>query len=146
MLMPSIFGEDLFDRFMNDFPFDDRDFKKMEKKLYGHHGKNLMKTDIRETDGSYELEMDLPGFKKDEIKVLSERWLSDHQRCQGLDQDEQEKEDRKIYQKRALRRSLRENLLHWRSDYPGGYQRRIQAWYPETDHSEKGSETGSSRK
>ena len=57
MLMPSIFGDNLFDDFMNDFPFfDDRDMKKMEKKLYGRHGKNLMKTDIRETEDSYELE------------------------------------------------------------------------------------------
>ena len=73
MLMPSIFGDNLFDDFMNDFPFfDDRDMKKMEKKLYGRHGKNLMKTDIRETEDSYELEMDLPGFSKDEVKVSLE--------------------------------------------------------------------------
>ena len=61
MLMPSIFGEDLFDDFMRDFPFyDDKQARRAEKKLYGHRGRNLMKTDIRETDGSYELEMDLP--------------------------------------------------------------------------------------
>ena len=73
MLMPSIFGEDLFDDFMRDFPFyDDKDEKRIEKKLYGRRGKNLMKTDIRETDHSYELEMDLPGFKKDEVKVTLE--------------------------------------------------------------------------
>ena len=73
MLMPSIFGDNLFDDFMNDFPFfDDRDVKKAEKKLYGRRGRNLMKTDIRETDHSYELEMDLPGFKKDEIRVSLE--------------------------------------------------------------------------
>ena len=37
--------------------------------LYGKHAQNMMKTDIRETDGSYELDVDLPGIKKDEIKV-----------------------------------------------------------------------------
>ena len=68
MLMPSIFGEDLFDDFMRDFPFNDRDMKRMERKLYGHHGKNMMKTDIKEMDNGYELEMDLPGFTKDEVK------------------------------------------------------------------------------
>ena len=49
MLMPSIFGENLFDDFFRDFPFyyDDRDMKKAEKKLYGHRAKNLMKTDIK---------------------------------------------------------------------------------------------------
>jgi hypothetical protein len=48
MLMPSIFGEDMFDDFMRDFPFfDDRELRKADRKLYGHHAKNLMKTDIR---------------------------------------------------------------------------------------------------
>ena len=68
MLMPSIFGENMFDDFMRDFPFfDDSELRKMEKKLYGHHGKNMMKTDIKETDTGYELEMDLPGFAKEEV-------------------------------------------------------------------------------
>ena len=93
MLMPSIFGEDLFDRFMNDFPFYyDKDMKKAEKKLYGHHGKNMMKTDIKETDNSYEMEMDLPGFKKDEIKVSLEDGYLTISAAKGLDQDEQEKD------------------------------------------------------
>ena len=92
MLMPSIFGEDLFDDFMKDFPFyNDKDMKKMEKKLYGRRGRNLMKTDIRETDGSYELEMDLPGFTKDEVKVSLENGYLTVQAAKGLDEDEQEK-------------------------------------------------------
>lgn len=92
MLMPSIFADNLFDDFMNDFPFfDDRDVKKAEKKLYGRRGRNLMKTDIRETDHSYELEMDLPGFKKDEIRVSLENGYLTVSAAKGLDQDEQEK-------------------------------------------------------
>ena len=92
MLMPSIFGDNLFDDFMNDFPFfDDRDVKKAEKKLYGRRGRNLMKTDIRETDHSYELEMDLPGFKKDEIRVSLENGYLTVSAAKGLYQDEQEK-------------------------------------------------------
>ena len=88
MLMPSIFGEDLFDDFMRDFPFyDDKDMKKLEKKLYGRRGRNMMKTDIKERDDSYELEMDLPGFKKDEVKVALENGYL----TMGLDEDEQEK-------------------------------------------------------
>ena len=55
----------LFDNFMKDFPFfDDNTESNVEKKLYGRRGKNLMKTDIKETEGGYELEMDLPGFTK----------------------------------------------------------------------------------
>ena len=92
MLMPSIFGEDLFDDFMRDFPFyDDEQARRAEKKLYGHRGRNLMKTDIRETDGSYELEMDLPGFTKDEVKVSLENGYLTVQAAKGLDEDEQEK-------------------------------------------------------
>ena len=91
MLMPSIFGEDLFDDFMRDFPFSDRDMRKVERKLYGHHGKNMMKTDIKELDNGYELEMDLPGFTKDEVKAVLENGYLTISAAKGLDQDEQEK-------------------------------------------------------
>ena len=100
MLMPSIFGEDLFDEFMDDFPFyNDKDMKKLEKKLYGHHARNLMKTDIRETDSSYELEMDLPGFKKEEVKVSLENGYLTISAAKGVDQDEQEKKTGKYIRK-----------------------------------------------
>ena len=93
MLMPSIFGEDMFDEFMRDFPFfDERDERRAEKKLYGRRGKNLMKTDVKETDQGYELEMDLPGFTKDEVKVSLENGYLTIQAAKGLDQDEQEKD------------------------------------------------------
>lgn len=66
-MLPSIFNDNLFDDFFN-FPFyDDKAERRAEKKLYGHHAHNLMKTDIKEKKDGYELEMDLPGFKKDEI-------------------------------------------------------------------------------
>ena len=95
MLMPSIFGESLFDDFMRDFDFpfyDDKDMKKAEKKLYGRHGKHMMKTDIKEKDHCYELEMDLPGFTKDEIKVALDNGYLTISAAKGLDQDEKEKE------------------------------------------------------
>ncbi len=68
MYMPSIFGENLFDDWMNDFGFD-KDFFGKRNPLYGKHEKNLMKTDIRENEGGYELDVDLPGFKKEDIKA-----------------------------------------------------------------------------
>ena len=92
MLMPSIFGESLFDEFMKDFPFyDDKDMKKAERKLYGRRGKNMMKTDVKEKKDSYILEMDLPGFTKDEVKVSLEDGYLTISAAKGLDQDEQEK-------------------------------------------------------
>lgn len=92
MLMPGIFGEDMFDEFMKDFPFfDDKEQRRLEKKLYGHRSKNLMKTDIRETDSGYLLEMDLPGFAKDEVKVSLEEGTLTVSAAKGLDQDEKDK-------------------------------------------------------
>ena len=67
MMMPSIFGENLFDDFMDDFSFPT--FPNVDKELYGKHAKNLMKTDVKETENAYEIDIDLPGFKKDEIQM-----------------------------------------------------------------------------
>ncbi len=94
MMAPSIWTEDFFDDFMRDFPFyDDRDMKRMEKKLYGRHGKNVMKTDIQETDKNYILEMDLPGFSKDEVKVSLENGYLTISAAKGLNKDEKEKKN-----------------------------------------------------
>ena len=93
MLMPSIFGENLFDDFFNDFPFyDDRDLKKAEKKLYGRRANNIMKTDIKEMKDGYQLEVDLPGFTKDEVKVALENGYLTIEAAKGLDKDQQDKD------------------------------------------------------
>ena len=87
MLMPSIFGENLFNDDWMDFSFPD-----VDKVLYGKHAKNVMKTDVKETDNSYEVDIDLPGFKKDEVTAeLNDGYLT-VSAAKGLDQDEQEKE------------------------------------------------------
>ena len=67
-MLPSIFGENLFDDFFQD-PFDMMPAFPSHNPLYGKHGKNLMKTDVRETESTYELDVDLPGFKKDEVQL-----------------------------------------------------------------------------
>ena len=91
MLMPSIFNDNVFDDFF-DFPFyDDR----AEKKLYGHHAANLMKTDIQEHDNGYTLEMDLPGFKKDEIQIELNNGYMTISAAKGLDEDEKDKKSGK---------------------------------------------------
>ena len=63
MMMPSIFGEDLFNDWM-DFSFPD-----IDKKLYGKRANQIMKTDVKETDKGYEVDIDLPGFKKEDVKA-----------------------------------------------------------------------------
>ena len=98
-MMPSIFGENLFDDFFG------RDFNLFpvlagHDPLYGKHAKNLMKTDVRETDNSYELDIDLPGFKKDEVSVdLKDGYLT-ISAAKGLDKDESDKAGRYIRQER----------------------------------------------
>ena len=91
MLMPSIFNDNVFDDFF-DFPFyDDR----AEKKLYGHHAANLMKTDIQEHEDGYTLEMDLPGFKKEEIQIELNNGYMTISAAKGLDEDEKDKKSGK---------------------------------------------------
>ena len=91
MLRPSIFNDNLFDDFF-EFPFfDDR----AERKLYGHNAKNITKTDIKEHKDGYELEIDLPGFHKDEIQAeLKDGYLT-ISAAKQLNQDEKEKESGK---------------------------------------------------
>lgn len=108
MLMPSAFGENLFDDSWMDFPFD-REFFSKKNPLYGKNAKNMMKTDIRETDGAYELDVDLPGFKTDEISAKLENGYLTISASKGLDKDEKNKEGKYIRQERyagAMSRSF----------------------------------------
>ena len=102
MLMPSIFGENLFDDFFGDFPFyyDDRAMKDTEKKLYGRRASHIMKTDIKETDKGYELVVDLPGFTKDEVKADLENGYLTISAEKGLEKDDNEKKGRYLRQER----------------------------------------------
>ena len=94
MMMPSIFGENLFDDFMDDFAFPN-----VDKVLYGKHASNLMKTDVKETDSGYEVDIDLPGFKKDEIQISLENGNLTICAAKGLDQNEQEKKSGRYIRK-----------------------------------------------
>ena len=92
MLMPSMFRTNsLIDDLFDDDWFNDKEFRNMEKKLYGHRAKNVMNTDVKETEDGYELEMDLPGFKKEEVSVeLNDGYIT-IRAAKGLDEDEKEK-------------------------------------------------------
>ena len=96
--IPTIFGENLFDDFMDD-NFE-RNFFGSRNPLYGKHSKNLMKTDVKETDNGYELDIDLPGFKKDEITAHLEDGYLTVSAAKGVDKDEKDKEGRYIRRER----------------------------------------------
>ena len=112
-MLPSVFGEDLFDDWMDYFPFGrdfDKEFSKAmapaEHALYGTHAKNMMKTDVRETDDSYEVDIDLPGFKKDEVKIqLADGYLT-IEAAKGLDKDEKDKKSGKYIRRERYAGSM----------------------------------------
>ncbi len=98
-MLPSIFGENLFDEFFND-DFGMLPMTTGRNPLYGKRVQNLMKTDVRETGDSYELDIDLPGFKKDEVHVdLKDGYLC-ISAAKELNKDEQDKKGRYIRQER----------------------------------------------
>ena len=101
MLMPSIFGENLFDDLLG-YTFDDMDrqMRKMDRQIYGRNAKHEMKTDVREHEDGYELDMDLPGFKKDQIQLNLENGYLTITATKGFDKDEKDKQGRMIRQER----------------------------------------------
>ncbi len=101
MLFPAIFGESLFDDFDRflDFP-EPGNFPDIDKKLYGKHAARVMKTDVHEHDDVYELDIDLPGFKKDEINLDLENGYLTVGAAKSLDKDETSKEGKLIRQER----------------------------------------------
>jgi len=108
MLMPSIFAENLFDEFFDDFPMP-RDFRSIDRQLYGKNAARLMKTDVHEHDDHFEVDIDLPGFKKDEITLSLENGYLTVSAAKGLDKEEKGKKGRVIRQERyagAMQRSF----------------------------------------
>ena len=104
MLMPSIFGENLFNDDWMDFGFPE-----VDKALYGKHAGNVMKTDVKETDTGYEVDIDLPGFKKDEINAQLDNGYLTISAAKGLDKDEKDKKGKYIRKERyagAMSRSF----------------------------------------
>ena len=88
MLLPGIFGEDLFDDWMMDFPFR------------GNGSANLMRTDVKETDNSYELDMDMPGFDKGDIKAELKNGYLTISASSNRNNDEKDKDGKYIRRER----------------------------------------------
>lgn len=106
-MLPSIFGENLFDDFFDDFDDFDRRVDRylngrhgLNRELYGKKARNMMKTDVRETDSTYELDIDLPGFAKDEIDVKMNNGYLTISASKGLDKDKKDKEGNYIRRER----------------------------------------------
>lgn len=110
MMTPSIFGENLFDDFFEDFftfpGWDDRGMHKAQKQLYGHHAADMMKTDVQEHNDHYEVDIDLPGFKKEELSLELKDGYLIISAAKGLDKEEQEKETGKFVRRERYAGSM----------------------------------------
>ena len=98
-MLPSIFSENLFDDFFAD-PFGMMAPVHGNDPLYGKHARNLMKTDVRELDNTYELDVDLRGFKKDEISVDLKNGYLTIGASKGLDRDQKDENGKYIRRER----------------------------------------------
>ena len=100
MLMPSIFRENLFDDWMDDFSWM-RDVGDVDRKLYGKHAGREMLTDVRDHEDQYEVEIDLPGFKKDQIQVELHDGTLTITAQKGLEQNEKNSEGKYVRQEQS---------------------------------------------
>ena len=106
-MLPSIFGENLFDDWFG-FPVFP-ELHDVDRNLYGKHAPREMKTDVREHDDGYELDIDLPGFKKDELTLHLENGYLTVSAAKGLDEEHKDKKGKVIRCERysgAMQRSF----------------------------------------
>lgn len=97
-MLPSMFGENLFDDFFHDF--DMFPAWSGRNPLYGKHARNMMKTDVRETENTYEVDVDLPGFQKDEIHVDVKDGYLTVRAAKGLERERQGQDGKYLRQER----------------------------------------------
>ena len=97
-MLPSVFGESLFDDWM-DFPFQSLE-SDVDHKLYGKNAARVMKTDLKEHDDGYELLVDLPGFKKDQIDLQLQNGYLTVSAAKGVEADDKDKKGRIVHQER----------------------------------------------
>ena len=112
MLYPSIFGENLMDDVFDDVDRDmEREFNSLTKRnpLFGKNAKRLMKTDVRETDKSFEVSVDLPGIKKEDIELSLRDGYLTISADKGMEKSTEDKKGRLIRKERytgAMERSF----------------------------------------
>ncbi len=106
-MLPSIFGENLFDEWFGfpGFP----ELRDVDRKLYGRHAAREMRTDVHEHEDHYEVDIDLPGFAKEEIALHLENGYLTVSAAKALDKDHTDKKGKLIRQERyagSLQRSF----------------------------------------
>lgn len=103
MMVPYMFHDALLDDwFQNDW---DRDFDRMmqatdPRHMFGKRSANVMKTDVRETENGYDVFVDLPGFKKEDVKLDLQNGYLTISANRSNDHDEKDNEGHYIRQER----------------------------------------------
>ena len=98
-MLPSVFGEKLFDdMFGGAFTLVPAFAKNAS--VFGSNVKNLMKTDVRELDNTYELDIDLPGFKKEDVKIELDNGCLTISAARTADNEEKDKKGQFIRRER----------------------------------------------
>ena len=98
-MLPMVFSENLFDDLFNDTLA--RSMWNTNKELYGKNASRLMKTDVHETEDSYELAIDLPGFKKEEINVdLKDGYLTVTATAKKAEENTSDKKEKYVQKER----------------------------------------------
>ena len=108
MFYPKLLNDDFFDDFMG-FGFPAMRTADTERKLFGKHVNGLMKTDIHDKGGNYELDIDLPGFKKDEISLTLDNGYLVVGACKSVNEEEKDDKGKLLRQERysgAMQRSF----------------------------------------
>ena len=135
MLMPSIFGENLFDDWMDfSFPSFDRDF-------YGNSSRSVMKTDVKETDKGYELDIELPGYQKEDVKAQLKDGYLTVQAVKNVNNDTKNEEGAYIRRERYAGTMSRSFYVGDRCDR-GRYSGEVRERCPEAGSSEEGGQEG----
>lgn len=99
MLVPKLFTDNFMDDWMDDFAWT-KGLDQVNRKLYGKHAGKEMLTDIREHDDHYEVEIDLPGFKKEDINIQLQNGYLTVSASKGVEENENNKEGRLVRQER----------------------------------------------
>ncbi len=100
MLAPRLFTENLFDEWFGDLDLMDREMERLDRKLYGKRAGRQMLTDVREHEDHYDVQIDLPGFKKEDINVdLNDGYLT-VSACKDHDQEQKDSKGKVIRQER----------------------------------------------